>query len=527
MNTTTNTTTTTNPHSRTAPGHARPRRWLRLGCLTLAASGLGACSTVGQYTRETDGFDAAGAFQITDRNVVEPVDLGYLLLRYAPAPELRDDVCSQQAAMTPRWARGGVADDERLEGGEFASQDRTRLDRSVRYFACRVERATEDQRRQARNAMQERLLASSEQRCSAFKIGLQRSFSRTNFGLGILTTMAGTAGALVSSVGAARNWAGTAAISSGARAEYNQDFFSNLAAHVVIEGIDKRRRDVYQQIQHAGQAKAYADYPVEAAIKDAMYYHGQCSVAAGFQQAADAIRLFDDPGLNTGLSMIAKLKAANQLMLSQDVPADELLKRSKALLEHMPKLAGSQLSGGKPAGDPAALPMLNLALAALAAAVDDMKGTVQQFRERRPATAPGEDEMGLKTVDFSAIGLPVTLPGACRLATLTLIANEQSGAAAALVEQDAVKRSGLLGDAAKAGRQAQLIAEQAQLLASAYKVRVGDSIAAWTVSYAKAVDPKNAKAKEAAAELKAALGQLPTLDGDAGLASLKKLCASS
>ena len=34
-----------------------------------------------------------------------------------------------------------------------------------------------------------------------------------------------------------------------------------IAAHVVIEGIDKRRRDVYQQIQHAGQAKAYAATP--------------------------------------------------------------------------------------------------------------------------------------------------------------------------------------------------------------------------------------------------------------------------
>lgn len=519
-----NTTTTT---LRTLPVHARSRRWLRLACVMLGAMALGACSSVGQYTRETSGFDASGAFQLTDRNVVEPVDLGYLLLRYAPAPELRDDVCSQQAAMTPRWARGGVAADEQLDGGEFASQDRTRLDRSVRYFACRVERATEDQRRQARNAMQERLLASSEQRCSAFKIGLQRSFSRTNFGLGILTTMAGTAGALVSSVGAARNWAGTAAISSGVRAEYNQDFFSNLAAHVVIEGIDKRRRDVYQQIQHAGQAKAYADYPVEAAIKDAMFYHGQCSVAAGFQQAADAIRLFDDPGLNTGMSMIAKLKAANQLMLSQDLSADELLKRSKALLEHMPKLAGSQLSGGKPAGDPEALPTLNLALATLAAAVDDMKGTVQQFRERRPASAPGEDEMGIKAVDFSTTGLPAALPAACRQATATLVASEQSSAAAALVEPDAGKRSGLLGDAAKAGRQAQLIAEQAQTLALAYRVRVGDSIAAWTVSYAKAVDPKNARARDAAAELKSALGQLPNLAGDAGLASLKKLCASN
>ena len=35
---------------------------------------------------------------------------------------------------------------------------------------------------------------------------------------------------------AASNWAGAAAVFSGTRAEYNQDYMSNLAAHVIVDG---------------------------------------------------------------------------------------------------------------------------------------------------------------------------------------------------------------------------------------------------------------------------------------------------
>lgn len=166
--------------------------------------------------------------------------------------------------------------------------EKVRLDRAAAYFACKTGTATDLQQRIARNALQERLLAASQQRCNAFKGNLQRTFSRTNFGLGVATVIAGTAGALVSSLDAARNWSGAAAIFSGARSEFNQDYMSNLAAHVIVDGIEKRRQFVYDQIQKFGQKMNYAEYPVEAAIKDAFYYHGECSVVAGFRQASDA-----------------------------------------------------------------------------------------------------------------------------------------------------------------------------------------------------------------------------------------------
>ena len=55
-------------------------------------------------------------------------------------------------------------------------------------------------------------MAASQHRCNAFTANLQRTFSRNNFGLGVLTTLAGTAGAPRFVLGAANNWSGAAAV---------------------------------------------------------------------------------------------------------------------------------------------------------------------------------------------------------------------------------------------------------------------------------------------------------------------------
>ncbi len=75
-----------------------------------------------------------------------------------------------------------------------------------------------------RNAVQERLLAASNQRCNYFKNALQSARAGANFGLGSLATATGAAGAIASGF-ASQVLSGTAAIFSGVRAEYNQEFF--------------------------------------------------------------------------------------------------------------------------------------------------------------------------------------------------------------------------------------------------------------------------------------------------------------
>ena len=499
---------------------------LKLISITAGALVVGGCSSLQQYNQETTGFDTTGAFQITDRNVVEPVDIGALMLRYAPSPDHLSDVCSALAGHTPEWSKSAASTGGDIDSVQFASLDRDRLDKSTRYFSCRIERATEDQRRQARNGLQERLLIASEQRCSAFKTGLQRSFSRTNFGLGILTTMAGTAGALVNSVSAAKNWAGTAAIASGSRAEYNQDFFANMAAHVVIEGIEKRRRDIYEQIQRSGQAKAYADYPVEAAIKDALFYHGQCSVAAGFQQAAAAIRLSEDPGLNTGLAMVSKLKIANQMMQDASLLPDDLMKRTDALTAQAPKLAGSRLDGRQDSDEQKPWARLEAAIVGISTSVDRMDSAIKQLKSRRPAGAPPESALGLTTaVSAAQNGLPSIDAQNCRKAISALQAAEQDFLAQAASDKDAANRSNLMGDAAKSSKRASLIADQAWTVVTAFQAKTIDAVSAWNKNYDKAIDNKDAQQQAAAiTELKTSLTKAPKLVDESGFADLKALC---
>lgn len=498
------------------------RRLLGGALLALLLSG---CSAIGQHWRETSGIDTTGAFQITNRDVVEPVDLGFLLLRYAPSPKAGADSCTDLAGETPSWARHGVAADEGPQVDDFDSKDRTRLDRSTRYFSCRSERATEEQRRLARNTLQERLLMSSEQRCSAFKIGLQREFSRTNFGLGVLSTLAGTAGALVNSVSAARNWAGTAAVSSGVRAEFNQDFFANLAAHVVIDGVDKRRREVYEQIQSHGQAKAYADYPVEAAIKDALYYHGQCSVAAGFQMAADAIKLYDDPGINTGLAMIAKIRAANLMLNDTSLSAEDLLKKAGSVVESSPKLAGSRLVANTRAMERLPLDELNASFAAIGLAVAEMRSAVDKYKGQHEPDAPSQAELGLQAADFSAAGLEASSAQACRKQAWSWYAAARASEVQAVEQADIKQRSALLADAARSDKQLSILIGQSQLLAKSFKLRVTEATKTWDHLFSQANKSSSTETKKAAAALQAALAKAPRLQDDKiELATLKALC---
>lgn len=273
---------------------------------------------------ETKAVDVTGAFQITDREAVEKINLANLLCQYAPNGNPSTCVAESTTISTVKSASqtptGEVGNQP--ASSEVASQQQ--VDHALRYFNTQITGISASARKATRNALQERLLTASTQRCNVYKGNLQRTFSRTNFNLGALSTIAGTVGALVSAPGAASNWAGVAAISSGSRAEYNQDFMSNLAAYVIVDGIDKRRELVYTKIQEQGQTKDYEYYPVEAAIKDALYFHGQCSVIAGFQQASDSIKTTNEPGLNAAINAMAKVTAANSMM-NGDKSADAIM----------------------------------------------------------------------------------------------------------------------------------------------------------------------------------------------------------
>ncbi|WP_271007986.1 hypothetical protein [Paucibacter sp. B51] len=496
---------------------------LRQLLITGACITLSGCQTLGLSWRENKGFDLSGAYQITDRDVVEPVDLAFLLMRYAPGAMAGRDDCEALSQHTPRWGTPGVAHDPKGgDEGEAIQKDQTRLDRSVQYFACRAAQSDEASRRLARNALQERLLVSSTQRCTAFKIGLQRDFSRTNFGLGLLTTVAATAGALVNSPAAAQNWAGTAAISSGTRAEYNQAFFANLAAHVVIEGVDKRRRDVYDQIQKEGQTKAYSHYPVEAAIKDALYFHGQCSVVAGLEQAANAIRSYDDPGFGTAVNMIARVKLANQMMNGTNVSSETLLKQSAALSSATPLLAGSRLAVNSDNGQPTRpLTELQESLEVITKTVTALRTAQTTMLGMLPAGHTA-GQLGL-TRDFAGHGIDDELAKTCRERTARFEIEALEKRTLASIKTDASEQSKLSAEADQADRQAMDVATASRAASQSFLQRVNTAIASWHILFSQAVKDKQPAAAEG---LKRGLENAPRFANEPGVKTLKQLCAA-
>ncbi len=167
---------------------------------------------------------------------------------------------------------------------------------------------------QRRNAVQEYILAASQNRCNYFKNLLQTYRAGTNFALGSLTTIAGGLGAILTNASAARSLAGTAAILNGVDAEFDQQFFSNLATRVIVPGIDKRRSELYEEMVKYGQSKRYNVYNVEAAVKDAIYYHGQCNVITGINEAGDAIKVLEDPGVDAFNRILKRFKETQNLL---------------------------------------------------------------------------------------------------------------------------------------------------------------------------------------------------------------------
>ena len=208
---------------------------------------------------------------------------------------------------------------------------------------------TDEEKRRRRNSIQERMLSVSISRCNVFKTYLRRDQADKNFLLGTATTVSGVLGAVLPGASAARYLAGTAGLFSGIRSEYNQAYFGNLAAYVIAKGIETRQELVYRRIQTEGQSKSIQDYPLEAAIKDAIYFDGLCSVVEGLDQASESVDATTEPGLDAAMRTVLK---ARLLKEAADMPSEMLLKPET--LDSM-KLAGAQLGMslvGSTRGDP-------------------------------------------------------------------------------------------------------------------------------------------------------------------------------
>ena len=164
-----------------------------------------------------------------------------------------------------------------------------------------------------RNQIQERIIAASNQRCSDYKKLLKSLDSETNFGLGSLTTILGGVGAIVTNVDTVRSLAGAAGITSGVQAQFNQDYFANLTIQVLTNGFESKRREIYNDIK-TSQALNVDNYNIQAAVKDAISYHDNCSLNAGLVQVALAIPRAEGSQLKTVHKTVKDVLSLNETM---------------------------------------------------------------------------------------------------------------------------------------------------------------------------------------------------------------------
>lgn len=172
------------------------------------------------------------------------------------------------------------------------------VEEALEAFYTRTSDKPDSDKKLMRTRVQERIVAASNQRCENFKKKLQQYEGSVNFLFGALTTTLAGAGAITTATSTARILSGLAGISSVTRAEFNSDYFKNLSIEVVTKGLTARREVMFQTMRRNWNV-SLNEYSVEAAIGDALDYHGACTVIAGLEEASDSISTVSDPGLTT------------------------------------------------------------------------------------------------------------------------------------------------------------------------------------------------------------------------------------
>jgi hypothetical protein len=233
-------------------------------------------------------FGLMGCQTIRDSDLLAPSG-GRQYSKYAPPELIAQPVEDPDIiALLTDGKDSGAKDDN-------APKFRTQFDNALRLAAGKT--------KAQRNAMQDRLFMASNKLCERYKVIIKKKQSNANFLMGSSAVFLSAAGAIAPSIAAAQTLSALSGVTSGIRAEYNQDYFADVMAHIVTKGIASQRQKIRSAIDPWRQ-KEPDDYTVEAAIADAFIYHGACTLTSGLEAADQAISK-DNPnvGINTILAL--------------------------------------------------------------------------------------------------------------------------------------------------------------------------------------------------------------------------------
>jgi len=176
-----------------------------------------------------------------------------------------------------------------------------------------------------RNQVQDYLIAVSNEKCGQFKRSALLQQSSTNFGLGSLSTIFATAGALVGPPASAQAFSGASAALQGVKAEYQQNFFREKAFEVITKGINSRRerllKAMYEERTKNGNNTSVQNYTIHRALADVINYNNACSLIEGLEEVSDAISLQDGAGI-TRLSETLQGSGIDLQISARPVAAD-------------------------------------------------------------------------------------------------------------------------------------------------------------------------------------------------------------
>lgn len=206
--------------------------------------------------------------------------------KFGPRPLLQQpvDVPDIISIITEGAESGSFALDNDAAGVQEFNE---KLDKALKSFYA-APPASSPSFETRRNRIQDRLLMASNDACENYKTFLKRKQANRNYQFGVASIALGAAGAVSTVANTARVFSALAGASSGVRAEYNRDYFADLAAQVVTKAITNRRKEVLASILD-GQGKKILKYSLESAIADAITYHGACSLIGGLEYADGAV----------------------------------------------------------------------------------------------------------------------------------------------------------------------------------------------------------------------------------------------
>lgn len=223
----------------------------------------------------------------------------------------------------------------------------------------------------ARSSIQRYIMMVADRRCEVYKQTVSEIDSSFSMGFGALSTVTGVLGGLFTD--AAQGLAATAGISSGLSAEFSKAFFKSTAMPVIFAGIDMKRQQIAAHIDSMKDG-SLSEYPLEAAISDAIRYNGACSAVEGMKQVQDSIA--GSAGIDAANQTIRSVSATKQLLAISKMPAPQMAAALKTFVADQDATGPVAKGKGKEAdGSPSWAP----------AAIDDAQGRVNGIARKLDA----------------------------------------------------------------------------------------------------------------------------------------------